>query len=65
MITKETEVKQLVEWDKKHFLHPTSNPKEGATTGPSIIFSEGKGVYVKKMLSMVNNILMRCQCFGM
>lgn len=50
MITKETEVKQLVEWDKKHFLHPTSNPKEGATTGPSIIFSEGKGVYVKNAI---------------
>ncbi|WP_342744923.1 aspartate aminotransferase family protein [Fredinandcohnia onubensis] len=38
---------ELIEMDKKHYIHPTSSPKLQAEQGASIIFSEGKGVYVK------------------
>src|SRR5699024_1800223 len=37
---------ELIELDKKHFIHPSTNPKELASQGPSIIFSSGKGIYV-------------------
>lgn len=43
----QTEIKNLVELDRKHFLHPTTIPKIHAEQGPKIIFSEGKGIYVK------------------
>ncbi|MEN1968748.1 aspartate aminotransferase family protein [Lentibacillus sp. N15] len=36
---------ELTELDKKHFIHPTSAPKDVAENGPGIIFSEGKGIY--------------------
>ena len=39
-------VKELIELDKKHFIHPSTKPKELASQGPSIIFSSGKGIYV-------------------
>lgn len=41
-----TDTKQLIELDKKHFIHPASNPNVSATEGPSVIFSKGKGMYV-------------------
>lgn len=50
MTTKNTVTEKtanLVELDKKHFLHPASNPKLQATEGPSVIFTEGNGVFVK------------------
>lgn len=37
---------QLAEWDKKHFLHPTTVPKAHVEQGPKLIFSEGNGIYV-------------------
>lgn len=37
----------LAELDKKHFLHPSTNPQLHATDGPNVIFTEGNGVYVK------------------
>lgn len=40
-----SKVAELVELDKKHFIHPTTAPKAVAENGPDIIFSEGKGVY--------------------
>lgn len=36
----------LVELDKKHFIHPTSSIKEQQENGPAAIFKEGHGVYV-------------------
>jgi putrescine---pyruvate transaminase len=39
--------KELIELDKKHFLHPMTPPKSQAAQGPSLIFSEGNGIYVK------------------
>lgn len=40
-------VQQLVEWDKKYFLHPTTVPKKHVEKGPRLIFAEGNGIYVK------------------
>lgn len=37
---------ELVELDKKHFLHPSTNPKAFIDNGPAIIFAEGKGINV-------------------
>lgn len=39
-------IKELIELDKKHFIHPATNPKELVSQGPSIIFSSGRGIYV-------------------
>src|SRR5699024_11323278 len=41
-----SELNQLIDLDKKHHIHPASNPKEGTTEGPSVLFSKGKGMYV-------------------
>lgn len=41
-----SEISKLIEQDKKHHIHPASNPKAGAENGPSVIFSKGKGMYV-------------------
>lgn len=38
---------ELVELDKKHFIHPTSNMKQLQEEGPSFIFTEGDGIYLK------------------
>ncbi|MFD2131602.1 aspartate aminotransferase family protein [Pseudogracilibacillus auburnensis] len=43
-------VNELVELDKQHFIHPSTNPHELVAKGPGIIFSEGKGIYVKNMM---------------
>lgn len=40
----------LIELDEKHHIHPSSNPKVGATEGPDVIFSKGKGMYVTNAL---------------
>jgi putrescine aminotransferase len=37
---------ELVELDKKHFIHPTSSIKEQQENGPAAIFKEGHGIYV-------------------
>lgn len=37
---------QLTEWDKQHYLHPTTSPKNHAEQGPKLIFSDGTGIYV-------------------
>ncbi|WP_145523960.1 aspartate aminotransferase family protein [Virgibacillus sp. SK37] len=36
---------RLVEWDKKHYIHPTTSAKAQATDGSPLIFSSGNGVY--------------------
>lgn len=38
---------ELVELDKKHFIHPTSNMKQLQDEGPTFIFTEGEGIYLK------------------
>lgn len=38
---------QLMEMDKKHFLHPTSNIQQQQEGGPAIIFTKGEGIYVE------------------
>ncbi|OCT10737.1 aminotransferase [Paenibacillus pectinilyticus] len=43
----ESRYQELVELDKKHFLHPTSSIKQQQEKGPALIFTEGKGIYVK------------------
>ena len=37
---------ELVDLDKKHFLHPTSSIKQQQENGPAIIFTQGKGIYL-------------------
>ncbi|MFD1708419.1 aspartate aminotransferase family protein [Siminovitchia sediminis] len=46
-LTKDSTVEQLIEADKKHFIHPTTVPKTLLEDGPKAIFSEGNGVRVK------------------
>lgn len=38
---------ELIEMDKKHFLHPTSNVKQQQEHGPAIIFKDAEGIYVE------------------
>ncbi|MFJ8246565.1 aspartate aminotransferase family protein [Peribacillus asahii] len=38
--------KELMELDKKHFIHPTSSIAQQQANGPSFIFTEGKGIYL-------------------
>jgi putrescine---pyruvate transaminase len=38
--------KQLIELDKKHFIHPTSSLKHQQEHGAPFIFTEGNGVYL-------------------
>ena len=38
---------ELIELDKKHFIHPTSNMKQLQEDGPAFIFTEGDGIYLK------------------
>lgn len=33
--------------DQKHFLHPTTSIEQQQTQGPTAIFTEGKGIYLK------------------
>lgn len=52
MITKNIDqlTNELIDLDKKHFLHPSTNPMHHANVGPSIIFTKGKGIYVENTL---------------
>ncbi|MFS0647189.1 aspartate aminotransferase family protein [Siminovitchia sp. 179-K 8D1 HS] len=43
----ETKFKELAELDKKHFLHPSTSIKQHMENGPGLIFTEGKGIYLK------------------
>ncbi|MEI3612044.1 aminotransferase family protein [Pseudogracilibacillus sp. SO30301A] len=46
--TTDNKLKQeLAELDKKHFIHPTSNMKQLQEDGPTFIFTEGDGIYLK------------------
>ncbi|WP_080876330.1 aspartate aminotransferase family protein [Oceanobacillus timonensis] len=47
MIKKNPLQEELTELDKKHFIHPTSNMKQLQEEGPSFIFTEGDGIYLK------------------
>jgi putrescine aminotransferase len=39
--------KELVALDQKHLIHPTSNLKQLQDDGPTFIFTEGDGIYLK------------------
>lgn len=47
MIKDTTYVQELMELDKKHFLHPTSSIKQQQEKGPAFIFTEGNGIYLR------------------
>ncbi|MGN7402059.1 aminotransferase family protein [Cytobacillus praedii] len=47
MIANERTYQELVELDKKHFLHPTSPIQQQQEHGPAYIFSKGNGVYLE------------------
>ncbi|MEH7342274.1 aspartate aminotransferase family protein [Bacillus sp. JJ1532] len=49
MIKDMNSIQELMDLDKKHFLHPTSPIKQQQDQGPSFIFTEGKGVYLQDM----------------
>ncbi|MGE7838908.1 aspartate aminotransferase family protein [Viridibacillus arvi] len=36
----------LNEWDKKHFIHPTSSIQEQQANGPKVIFDKSEGIYL-------------------
>ncbi|MFA1822782.1 aspartate aminotransferase family protein [Virgibacillus oceani] len=40
---------ELVELDKKHFLHPTSSIQAQQQNGAGLVFTEGEGIYLKDM----------------
>ena len=37
-----TDINKIIEMDKKHFIHPSSNPKESAEAGKRLFFQKGK-----------------------
>lgn len=41
-----TVTEQLIEWDRKHFMHPTSSVKEHQDNGPAHLFTKGEGIYL-------------------
>ncbi|VEF47175.1 aminotransferase [Bacillus freudenreichii] len=45
-VLESVDIERLKEIDRKHFFHPTSLVKQHKE-GPSMIFTEGKGIYVK------------------
>ena len=52
MLVKESESAQkkyeeLAELDKKHFFHPSTSFRQQQEQGPGLIFTEGKGIYLK------------------
>ncbi|WNS74958.1 aspartate aminotransferase family protein [Bacillus sp. DTU_2020_1000418_1_SI_GHA_SEK_038] len=49
MIKNTSSIQELMDFDKKHFLHPTSPIKQQQDQGPSFIFTEGKGVHLHDM----------------
>lgn len=40
---------QLAEWDKKHFIHPTSSIQDQQKYGPKVIMEKGEGIYLTDM----------------
>lgn len=38
---------ELSDLDRKHILHPSTNPKVQSENGPKIIFKDGEGIYLK------------------
>ncbi|WP_394121823.1 aspartate aminotransferase family protein [Planococcus donghaensis] len=48
-MNREKEIQELMELDKKHFLHPTSPIGQQQEKGASFIFTEGKGIYLTDM----------------
>lgn len=40
-------INELIELDKKHFIHPTSNMKQLQEGGPTFIFTRGEGIYLE------------------
>lgn len=39
-------IDELIDLDKKHFIHPTSSLKQQQAEGPAHIFTKGKGIYL-------------------
>src|SRR5699024_6892867 len=46
-MTKQYTKSELMEMDKKHFLHPTTNVKQQQENGPAIIFKNAEGNYAE------------------
>ncbi|WP_436837162.1 aminotransferase family protein [Planococcus shenhongbingii] len=49
LMNTENTIQELMELDKKHFLHPTSPIGQQQEKGPSFIFTEGQGIYLTDM----------------
>ncbi|NSL52423.1 aminotransferase family protein [Calidifontibacillus erzurumensis] len=47
MAKNKVDIEQLIEMDKKHFLHPTSAISDQQQFGPAFIFKKGKGIYLE------------------
>lgn len=39
-------MENLIEWDKKHFIHPTSSIKDQQEKGAKLIIEKGEGIYL-------------------
>ncbi|MGM8364735.1 aminotransferase family protein [Virgibacillus sp. W0181] len=46
-VTNKSLKEELVELDKKHFIHPSTNMKQLEEEGPAFVFTEGEGIYLK------------------
>lgn len=40
------DIDELIQWDKRYYLHPTSSIQQHQKNGPTLIIKEGKGVYL-------------------
>lgn len=39
-------MKDLIELDKRHFIHPTSSIQQQQENGPKVIIEKGEGIYL-------------------
>ncbi|MEH6947911.1 aspartate aminotransferase family protein [Bacillus sp. JJ634] len=46
-MNEKNDIQELIHLDKKHFIHPTSSIAQQQANGPSVIFTEGEGIYLK------------------
>lgn len=53
MAKKRDDLHLLEEFDKKHFLHPTTSIKDQQEAGPAFIFKKGKGIYLEDVKGRV------------
>ncbi|GAA0440286.1 aspartate aminotransferase family protein [Lentibacillus halophilus] len=45
-VKNQTSIEQLKEWDRNHFMHPTSSVRDHQENGAAYTFTKGEGIYL-------------------